>query len=396
VGDFKCVSGSSDGIPIRVCATPDKVQMGHFALKAAEQQLAWYNRYFEIKYPFDKLDLIALPDFEAGAMENIGAITYRETLLLIDDKAASVEAHRDVAKVTAHEIAHQWFGDLVTMMWWDNIWLNEGFASWMEYKPVKAWKPEWNLGTDEVQDTAIALNTDSLLSTRTIRAKAETAAQINEMFDGIAYEKSAAVLRMLESYVGEEPFRKGIVAYLREHSYGNATAEDLWSAIAKASGKPVDRIMPTFVTQPGTPLIRVQAACKGKSTTVKLSQQRYFYGRERFNADSPELWEIPVCMKTADGKSTCKLLTKKTDEFTLHGCSDWVYANAGGQGYYRVEYEPTILRSLASKAVASLSPVERVALLNDEWASVRVGLHQISDYMLLAENLKQDRNRAVL
>jgi aminopeptidase N len=396
VGDFKCVSGSADGIPVRVCATPDKVEMGRFALKAAEQQLSWYNKYFEIPYPFDKLDLIALPDFEAGAMENIGAITYRETLLLIDDKTASVESHRDVAKVTAHEIAHQWFGDLVTMMWWDNIWLNEGFASWMEYKPVKTWKPEWNLGTDEVQDTALALNTDSLLSTRTIRAKAETAAQINEMFDRIAYEKSAAVLRMLESYVGEEPFRKGVVAYLRKHSYGNATAEDLWSAIAKASGKPVDRIMPTFVTQPGTPMIRVQAACKGKSTAVKLSQQRYFYDRERFNAASPELWQIPVCMKTSDGKSTCKLLTKKAEEFTLPGCSDWVYANAGGQGYYRVEYEPTMLRSLAAKAVSSLSPEEREALLTDEWASVRVGLHQISDYMLLAESLKQDRNRAVL
>ncbi|MCI0348257.1 MAG: ERAP1-like C-terminal domain-containing protein [Acidobacteriales bacterium] len=396
VGDFKCLSGSADGVPIRVCATPDKVEMGRFALKAAEQQLAWFNRYFEIPYPFGKLDLIALPDFEAGAMENIGAITYRETALLIDDKTASVEAHRDVAKVTAHEIAHQWFGDLVTMMWWDNIWLNEGFASWMEYKPVKAWEPEWNLGTDEVIDTAVALNADSLFSTRTIRAKAETAAQINEMFDRIAYEKSAAVLRMLENYVGEEPFRKGVVAYLRKHSWGNATAEDLWSAIAKASGKPVDRIMPTYVTQPGVPLVRVQAACKGNSTVVKLSQQRYFYGRERFNAGSPEVWQIPVCMKAANGKSVCKLLTKKTDEATLPGCSDWVYANSKGQGYYRVEYEPAMLRSLAGKAVSALTGEERVALLTDEWAAARVGLHQISDYMLLAESLKQDRNRAVL
>jgi len=397
VGDFECVSGSADGIPIRVCATPGKAEMGRFALQAAEQQLAWFNRYFGIPYPFGKLDLIALPDFEAGAMENIGAITYRETYLLIDDKTASVEARRDVATVTSHEIAHQWFGDLVTMAWWDNIWLNEGFATWMEYKPVKDWKPEWNVGTDEVQDTAVALNTDSLLSTRAIRAKADTPSQIDEMFDGIAYQKSAAVLRMLENYVGKEAFRNGVRAYLRKHSYGNATAEDFWGAIAQASGKPVDRIMPTFVTQSGVPLVRVQASCKANNTEVKLSQQRYFYDRERFNAGSPELWQVPVCMKAAaGGQATCRLLTKKEDTFSLPGCSDSVYANSGGEGYYRVGYEPGMLRDIAAKAVSELSPEERVALLTDEWAAVRVGLHPISSYMLLAESLKQDRNRAVL
>src|SRR6266850_136855 len=397
VGDFECVSGGADGVPIRVCATPGKAQMGRFALQAAEHQLAWFNRYFGIPYPFGKLDLIALPDFEAGAMENIGAITYRETYLLIDDKTASVEAHRDVATVTSHEIAHQWFGDLVTMAWWDNIWLNEGFATWMEYKPVKDWKPEWNVGTDEVQDTAGALNTDSLLSTRAIRAKADTPSQIDEMFDGIAYQKSAAVLRMLENYVGKEAFRNGVRAYLRKHSYGNATAEDFWGAIAKASGKPIDRIMPTFVTQPGVPLLRVQASCKANNTEVKLSQQRYFYDRERFNAASAELWQVPVCIKTAAGSQpTCKLLIKKEDTFTLPGCSDSVYANSGGEGYYRVEYEPGMLRAIAGRAESDLSPEERVALLTDEWAAVRVGLHPIISYMLLAESLKQDRNRAAL
>jgi aminopeptidase N len=397
VGDFECVSGESDGVPIRVCATPGKAEMSRFALQAAEQQLAWFNRYFGIRYPFGKLDLIALPDFEAGAMENIGAITYRESLLLIDDKTASVEAHRDVALVTSHEIAHQWFGDLVTMQWWDNIWLNEGFASWMGFKPVKDWKPEWNLGTDEVQETALALNTDSLLSTRAIRAKAETAAQIDEMFDRIAYEKASAVLRMLESYVGQQAFRKGVSAYLRKHSYANATAEDFWSAIAQASGKPVDRIMPTFVTQPGAPMVRAQAACRGKSTEVKLSQQRYFYDRVRLNAGSPELWQIPVCMRTAGGgQPTCKLLTTQTDTFELPGCSDWVYANAQGEGYYRVAYEPAMLQAIGQKALTALMPEERVALLNDEWAAVRVGLHPISSYLLLAGSMKQDSNRAVM
>jgi len=208
VGDFQCLSGESDGVPIRACATPDQVQYGKFALSAAEYVLHYYDAYFGIKYPMPKLDMIALPDFEAGAMENFGAITYRETDFLIDQDHASVGEQKEVAAVVAHEMAHQWFGDMVTMQWWDNIWLNEGFASWMENKPVEAWKPEWNISQEVAEGTQGTLNYDAQKVTRTIRAKADTPDEINEMFDNISYGKAGAVLLMVENYLGEETFRQ--------------------------------------------------------------------------------------------------------------------------------------------------------------------------------------------
>src|SRR6185437_5291634 len=184
VGNFQCTSGSSDEIPIRACATPDKVEQGKFALESAEYVMHYYDDYFGIKYPFGKLDLIAVPDFEAGAMENVACITYRESDMLLDPKVASIDNYENVASVVAHEMAHQWFGDLVTMKWWDNIWLNEGFATWMESKPVAQWKPEWKIPLDEVAGTNDTLSLDARNTTRPIRQKAETPAEINQLFDG--------------------------------------------------------------------------------------------------------------------------------------------------------------------------------------------------------------------
>src|SRR5271165_5494537 len=251
VGNFEYIEGEQDGIPIRVWATTGKKDTGKFALDAAQHILAYYDKYFGIKYPYGKLDLIGLPDFSAGAMENTACITFREVILLIDEQRASVNQHRGVAGVIAHEMAHQWFGDLVTMQWWDDIWLNEGFATWMSEKPVAAWKPEWHMELDEVRDTIGSLGVDSLKHTRPIHQAADTPAQILELFDGIAYGKTAAVLRMLEAYLGPEQFRAGVNAYLKKHQYANASAVDFWDALARVSGEPVDRIMTTFVQQPG-------------------------------------------------------------------------------------------------------------------------------------------------
>ena len=197
-----------------ICSTPDKLGLTAFALEAAEHQLAFYNNYFGIKYPFGKLDIIGVPDFSAGAMENAGAITFRERLLLVDPANSSVTARKRVASIISHEIAHQWFGNLVTMKWWDDIWLNEGFATWMANKPVAAWRPEWQVELDDAADTQGALGIDAMRSTRAIRMKVETPAEINEVFDGIAYEKTAAVLRMIEAYVGPDAFRQGVASYL--------------------------------------------------------------------------------------------------------------------------------------------------------------------------------------
>ncbi len=399
VGNFEYVEGEADGIPIRVYATTGKKDMGKFSLEAAEHILTYYDKYFGIKYPYGKLDLIALPDFSAGAMENTGCITFREVILLIDEKQGSVELKKEIGDVIAHEMAHQWFGDLVTMKWWDDIWLNEGFATWMSSKPMQAWKPEWNYKLDNVADTGQTMNVDSLANTRPIHQDADTPAQIQELFDGIAYGKAAAVLRMLESYLGEDTFRAGVNAYISQHKYGNATAEDFWGAQAKTSKKPVDVIMPTWVKQAGLPIINVKSQCSNNSTNVTLSQQRYYFDRAKFSEPNDQIWQIPLCIKGSSdpkGAPKCELLTKKEETFTLPGCSTWVLGNASSTGYYRVGYQPESVHGLATDAEAKLSPAERISLENDIWASVRVDREPVGDYLAFAQGLQPDRNRAVL
>ncbi len=398
VGNFEYIEGEADGIPIRVYATPGKKEMGKFALDAATYVLGYYDKYFGIKYPYGKLDLIGLPDFSAGAMENTGCITFREVILLIDEKQGSVGLKKEIASVIAHEMAHQWFGDLVTMKWWDDIWLNEGFATWMEDKPVAKWKPEWNYDLDDVSGTGGTLNVDSLANTRPIHQAAETPAQIQELFDGIAYGKAASVLRMLESYLGEETFRAGVNAYLQQHQYANATADDFWDAQAKTSKKPVDKIMPTWVKQAGVPIVNVKLQCSGNSTSVTLTQQRYYFDRAKFETANEQLWQIPLCMRgSASGNNAkCELLTRKEETFTLPGCSTWVLANAGATGYYRTGYSADAVRALATDAETKLTPAERIALQSDIWASVRVGREPVGDFLAFTQGLQSDRNRAVL
>ncbi len=399
IGNFEYIEGEADGIPIRVYATAGKKEMGKFALEAAEHILSYYDKYFAIKYPYGKLDLIGIPDFSAGAMENTGCITFREVILLIDEKQGSVDLKKTIADVIAHEMAHQWFGDLVTMKWWDDIWLNEGFATWMSSKPVQAWKPEWNAALDNVSGTGGTMNVDSLANTRPIHQAAETPAQIQELFDGIAYGKAAAVLRMLESYLGEETFRAGVNAYIKKHQYANATAEDFWGAQAATSKKPVDQIMPTWVKQPGLPIIDVKAQCSGNNTSVALTQQRYYFDRTKFSEPNDQLWQVPLCLKgsaSADGAPKCELLTKKEETFSLPGCSKWVLANAGANGYYRVGYQPDAVRALSADSETKLSPAERISVQSDIWASVRVGREPVGDYLAYAQGLQSDSSRPVV
>jgi aminopeptidase N len=393
VGDFEYLEGSADGIPIRVWTTPGKKQMGTYALQAAEQCVKYFDNYFGIKYPFEKLDLIGLPDFAAGAMENTGAITFRDALLLLDEKHAPTYAYKEIGSVISHEIAHMWFGDLVTMQWWDDVWLNEGFATWMENKPLEAWKPEWHMELDDVLDSGESLNLDSLQNTRPIHQAVDTPAQIEEVFDGIAYGKAAAVLRMLESYLGPEAFRAGVIAYLKAHLYGNATERDFWSALAKASNKPVDRMMPTFVNQPGAPLVSVQAQCQAGVTKVTLSQRRYYYDRALLDSDSKELWMVPVSLKAVGTKEAERsvLLASRSESFDVPGCNSWVFANAGAQGYYRTEYDSAAFRSMSRNVQKQFTPAERIVLIRDAWAVVRTGQQPIGDFLQLADDLQSDR-----
>jgi aminopeptidase N len=400
VGKFEYVEGVVDNIPIRVYASPGKKELSTFALDAAENIMRYYNQYFSIKYPYGKLDLVGLADFSAGAMENTGCITFREILLLADEELTPIDLKREVASVIAHEMAHQWFGDLVTNQWWDDFWLNEGFATWMSSKPVEAWKPEWNMQLQDVQGTAESMDADSLINTHPMHQPAETPEQIVELADEITYNKTAAVLRMLESYLGPETFRAGVNVYLTKHAYANATAADFWDAQTQVSRKPVDKLMPTFVNQPGPPLMSIKAHCSGNSEVVTLEQQRYFYDRTKFEAGSSERWQIPVCMKQgSSGKSDaehCELLTQQQQSFTLPECSTWVNINAGAKGYYRSGYDSDAVRAMARDAETALSPPERIMLPVDVWASVRIGREQIGDYLALVEGLQADRSQAVL
>ena len=388
VGDFQCLSGSSDGVPIRVCATPDQVHYGAFALSTAEYALHYYNDYFGIKYPMPKLDMIALPDFEAGAMENFGAITYRETDLLLDDHA-SVGAQKRVALVVTHEMAHQWFGDMVTMQWWDNIWLNEGFASWMENKPIEAWKPEWKFTQQVVADNQTTLNLDAQHTTRTIRAKAETPSEINEMFDGISYGKAGAVLLMVENYLGEETFRQGVHNYLAAHLYGNATAEDFWSAQTAVSHKPVDKIMNSLISQPGVPILTLEAL-KPKSVTVH--QQRFFLNPKN-KSNVAETWTLPVCFK-AQG-NPCEVLSKATHALPIPD-APVLFANAAGKGYYRTSYPEANYDQLVAKVETELQPEERISLVGDTWAITRAGKIPVGQYLDLVAAIGKDTDSEVL
>jgi len=394
VGDFQCEAGESDGIPIRVCGTPEQKGRGHFALQAAEYTLHYYDRYFGIKYPYGKLDIIGVPDFSAGAMENTACIIGRDLLYFVDPKSSSYFLQKIVAQDgVAHEMAHQWFGDLVTMKWWDDSWLNEGFATWMSVKPIAAWKPEWNLATDDVQSAAQAMAVDSLNSTRPIHQPVNSPEEFLELADVIDYNKSAAVLRMVEGYVGPDVFRKGVNAYLSKYAYGNATAPDFWNTIAAAAKKPADKVMSTFVMQPGVPLVSVSASCADGKTKAEVSQTRYFYNREQLNAGSKELWNIPVCLKSGN-REKCALLTGKSQTVEMTGCGP-VYANAGARGYYRSGYDAQNLNKLASSAEQDLSPPERVQLLFDAWAQVRVDRAKVGDFLSLAQSLKSDPTRAV-
>jgi aminopeptidase N len=404
VGDWQCSEGGVDGIPIRVCATPENKELTKWGLTTAMAELKYFHEYYDFKYPFGKLDIIALPDFEAGAMENAGAITFREAALLIDEKGASAIQKKNVAAINAHEIAHMWFGDVVTMQWWDDIWLNEGFATWITDKPLDAWKPEWNLRVDQAAATGVSLAVDSLESTRPIRNRADTPAEINQMFDGIAYGKTAAVLRMLEAYTGEETFRNGIRAYIKKYAYTNARAEDFWSTMTDVTKQPIDKMMPSFVMQAGAPLVRASARCEGNTTLLTLAQQRMFARRAPFLAGSSQLWTIPVMVRDLDDRGSAPrkfLLSKKEETFRILGkagqstsCAPHLFVNYDGRGFYRTAHAAGMIPS--GELTRILSPSERVALLNDTWALVKIGEADIASQLALIDRLRSDRERAVV
>jgi aminopeptidase N len=392
VGDFVCSKGKADGVPIRACSTPDKVGLTKFAVETAKWTLHYYDEYFGIKYPMAKLDMVAIPDFEAGAMENFGCITYRETEMLVDEKVGAIPAKKEVATTIAHEMAHQWFGDMVTPVWWDNLWLNEGFATWMESKAAARWHPEWQYDQDVAGDLDETLDMDAQATTRAIRTRAETPAEINELFDGIAYGKAGAVIGMVENWVGEEVFRKGVHEYLAAHLYGNATAEDFWEAQTRVSGLPVDRVMRNYIDKPGVPLLTFGA--RAATGYYPVAQAKFSLNGTKSEPEPNTGWVVPVCLK--DG--TCEIMSGGSTAVTpakLNGAS-FFYANARAKGYYRTEYAASLRTTIVASAETALTPPERLGLLGDQWALVRGGQGPVGEFLDLALAVKQDPNSTVL
>ena len=389
VGEFEATEPVMIGnAPLRVCAVPGKQHLTPFAIAIGKASLEHFSAYYGIPYPGDKLDLIAIPDFASGAMENLGAITFRETALLVDAERATRAELERVADVVSHENAHMWFGDLVTMKWWNGLWLNEAFATFMEMLAVDAWKPEWRRWDSFTVSRAAAMQVDGLKSTRPIEFPVERPEEAAGMFDILTYEKGASVLRMLEQYLGDEAFRDGIRLYLRRHAYANAETTDLWDALEESTKEPVRALMDSWIFQAGYPLISVGKAPRG----LRLTQRMFRYLQD---GSAPERrWHVPIFLRaTTDAGVVEKtiLLTENEQSLDLGGPVQWAVVNAGAHGFYRVRYDGDLLATLKGALSSRLSPVERFSLVNDAWALTLAGLSSLSDYLDLI-GLLSDEN----
>ncbi len=397
-----------DGVPLRVVHIPGKGDLTPFALEAGAFALRYFSEYFGLPYPDQKLDLVAIPDFAFGAMENVGCVTFREVLLLIDPQQATQTELQRAADVINHEIAHMWFGDLVTMKWWNGLWLNEAFATFMEMRCTDAFRPDWQRWTDFGLSRSTALDTDSLATTRPIEYKVISPEDAEGMFDVLTYEKGAAVVRMLEQYLGEERFRDGIRRYMTEHQFGNAETSDLWDAIEAETGEPVRRIMESWIFQGGYPLLSVGAVPDTPENTTDqnghrpaqmvLSQERMRYAGAGESAD--QTWAIPIRYRwkpagAEEPEIGRVLLDGDATELSLADRPEWIIANAEGSSFLRVSYPPELLDALADVAGDSLSSVERFGLIDDTWASVLAGRTSTPSYLNLLEALTIETNRSV-
>ncbi len=376
-----------DGIPVRIVCVPGKESLTEFSLDVAAFCLRWFQDYYDIPYPSDKVDLLALPDFAAGAMENLGCITFRESLLLVNPATATQHERQDVADVVAHELAHMWFGDLVTMEWWNGIWLNEAFATFMELVACDAYRPGWQRWTTFGLEKSMAFEVDSLSSTRSVEFPVNSPADCAGMFDVLTYQKGGALLRMLEQHLGEEQFRVGVSHYLRTHAYANTETSDLWDAIEHTTGEPVRRIMDSWIWQPGYPLVTASASADG--TELVLSQRRFSFDPED---SSTSLWAIPVGIRQGDASDSVLL---DGNELRLPLGDDPVVLNSGGHGFYRVAYDDELRRRLTPEVVATMHTLERYNLVDDAWNAVVAGSMDATAYVALAEQFSGERELSV-
>ena len=406
VGDLKAIEQHAPGgTLVRVWTTPGKEEQGRFALETSVKLLEYFNDYFGIPYPLEKMDHLAVPDFAAGAMENWGAITYRETAILVDPEHSSAETRETVASVVAHEMAHMWFGDLVTMEWWNDLWLNESFASWMGDKAVDHLFPEWQKWTQFVSmDTNSALSLDGLQNSHPIEQEVKDPAEIGQLFDAISYSKGGSILRMLEHFLGAEAFQQGISRYLTLHKYGNARTTDLWDALGEASGQPVAAMMDTWVQQTGYPVLDVRTEWTEGGLEIAAEQRRFVY-EHVVDPDKPDetLWRVPLSALSASGEETAsELMDGRRARLRLDippggkGDQLWVKLNPEQTGFYRVNYSKENWAALVTAIQElALSPIDRLGLQDDAYALTKAGFLPVTQFLSLAEAYTAETDASV-
>ncbi len=377
VGPFERVEGFADRVPVRIYAPAGNRELSSYALKSAIALTERLGRYFEIDYPFAKLDLVAVPDFEAGGMENVGAIFCRASRLLVDEKNSSIANRRGVDALIAHEIAHQWFGDLVTLAWWDDLWLNEAFATWAGTHMLADWHPQEEVWLEFEEGENQVLEVDALANTHAIRLPIKTAEETNSIFDGITYEKGAAVIRMIERALGQEDFARGVSRYLKQHSYGNATAADLWRALEEASKKPVSALASSWIDQAGHPVR--EARCLGRRGA--LTQEReYSSGGTRRDTNVREQWIFPASISEA-----------RTVAIRIGRCT--VDVPVERIGFSRMRWPAS---QIMIAAAVMKTPESRLSFLSDLWAQVTAGSLQVKDYLAVIHRFAGERHRTIL
>ncbi len=378
--------------PLRLWTVPGKQPLTPFGQEIAVASLKFFEDYYDVPYPGDKLDLLAIPDFASGAMENLGAITFRETALLVDQRTGTHAELERIADVVAHENAHMWFGDLVTMSWWNGLWLNEAFATFMEMLAVDAWKPEWKRWESFAVTRAAAFSVDGLVSTRPIEYPVRAPKDADAMFDILTYEKGASVLRMLEQHIGPTVFRDGVRQYLRTHAYGNADTKDLWTALGAVARQPVPELMDGWIFQPGFPLVTVER--QGEKLT--LSQQRFTYLQQESDAD--QHWQIPIQIRLFRGDHTEHrrvVLTQRETTIDLPADVTALIVNEGGPGFYRVCYRAPLLQQILDQGLDRLAAIERFILISDAWATTVAGAMPLAEYLQLTAHFRHERDKNV-
>ena len=391
VGPFEATEPVDvDGTPLRVVYPIGRGHLAAYALRAGEHGLRFFNDYYGIPYPSDKLDLVAVPDFAFGAMENLGCVTFREAILLVDEDAATQPELLVIADVIAHELAHMWFGDLVTMSWWNGIWLNEAFATFMAAMCTDAFNPDWQRWNQFSLERSAAFDVDSLASTRPIEYEVNSPADADGMFDLLTYEKGGSVLRMLEQHLGAERFRDGIRRYLAKHQYANTETSDLWDALEEETGEPVRSTMDAWIYQRGFPIISVSGCDHCEKVIVK--QRRFLYSEDEYAPDST-IWPVPLGIRFADSdgdtRSERRLMTTDDEELESAAGATWINVNAGAHGFYRVNYAPNLLAALREN-LQELLPIERYSLADDQWSAMLAGHASSMDYMELAQGYRND------